>query len=90
LRFRRILLFEENERWGCCTRIEASATALFLAFIIRQTDDEALLGIHIKKVFICVQNSLKIKGSFGLQLLYEYDMITLKTVCVSTDQTGSV
>ena len=45
---------------------------------------------NIKKVFICVQNSLKIKGSFGLQLLYEYAMITLKTVCVSTDQTGSV
>jgi len=45
---------------------------------------------NIKKVFILVQNSLKIKGSFGLQLLYEYDMITLKTVCVSTDQTGSV
>ncbi len=26
--------------------------ALFLAFIILQTDDEALLGIDIKKVFI--------------------------------------
>lgn len=25
---------------------------IFLAFIILQTDDEALLGIHIKKVFI--------------------------------------